>query len=111
VPPTNAPAVADSAEVHRVDPESGPALRLFNIGIFAPTAGSTCEFWMSPVNLTLHGGGQAVYVFTAELYPPEARATAVGCCSACARLGGMAGLDEGSSVISPHPSRSYGEYL
>jgi hypothetical protein len=38
-------------EIHRVDPESGSTLRLF-IGLFSQTAGSTCEFWVNPVNFT-----------------------------------------------------------
>jgi hypothetical protein len=38
-------------EIHRVDPESGSTLRLF-IGISSQTAGSTCEFWVNPVNFT-----------------------------------------------------------
>jgi hypothetical protein len=39
-------------EIHRVDPEFGSTLKAI-IGIFSQTAGSTCEFWVNPVNFTL----------------------------------------------------------
>jgi hypothetical protein len=38
-------------ETHRVDPESGSTLKAL-IVISSQTAGSTCEFWVSPVNFT-----------------------------------------------------------
>ena len=45
-------------EIHRVDPRiwvNSEAL----IGIFSQTAGSTCEFWVNPVNFTFrHDGGR-----------------------------------------------------
>ena len=39
-------------EIHRVDPESGSSISKALIRSFSHTAGSTCEFWVSPVNFT-----------------------------------------------------------
>jgi hypothetical protein len=50
--PPPPPPKLQQPEIHRVDPESGSTLTLF-IGIFSQTAGSTCEFWVNPVNFTL----------------------------------------------------------
>jgi hypothetical protein len=39
--------------IHRVDPEFGSTLKAL-IGIHRQTAGSTCEFWVNPVNFTFY---------------------------------------------------------
>jgi hypothetical protein len=47
------PVIQIEPEMHRVDPESGSALTKALIGIFSQTAGSTCEFWVCPVDFTV----------------------------------------------------------
>jgi hypothetical protein len=47
-------AIELQPEIHRVAPESGSTLKAL-IEIFSHTAGSTCEFWVNPVNFTLQG--------------------------------------------------------
>jgi hypothetical protein len=47
----SAPAFGEP-EIHRVDPEFGSTQEVL-IGISSQTAGSTCEFWVNPVNFTL----------------------------------------------------------
>ena len=44
-------AVELQPEIHRVEPESGSTLKAL-IGIFSQTAGSTCKFWVNPVDFT-----------------------------------------------------------
>jgi hypothetical protein len=44
-------------EIHRVDPEFGSTLKAL-IGISSQTAGSTCEFWVNPVNFTFSGNSE-----------------------------------------------------
>jgi hypothetical protein len=39
-------------EIHRVDPEFGSTLTVSNRDSLNQTAGSTCEFWVNPVNFT-----------------------------------------------------------
>jgi hypothetical protein len=46
---------AAEPEFHRFDPESGSTLKAL-IEILGQTAGSTCEFWVNPVNFTVRGG-------------------------------------------------------
>jgi hypothetical protein len=51
-PPAPRTQYAHEPEIPRVDPESGSTLKAL-IEIFSQTAGSTCEFWVNPVNFTL----------------------------------------------------------
>ena len=46
------PPALPEPEIHRVDPESGSTQEAL-IGIFSQTVGSTCKFWVEPVNFTL----------------------------------------------------------
>jgi hypothetical protein len=45
-------------EIHRVDPESGSTQEA-RVGIFTQTVGSTCEFWVNPVDFTVCAQGVA----------------------------------------------------
>jgi hypothetical protein len=49
---------AQKPEIHRVDPEFGSTLKAL-IGIYSQNAGSTCEFWVNPVNFTLKAQPQS----------------------------------------------------
>jgi hypothetical protein len=62
-PPSGSPSgrrgalrrAAPKPEIHRVDPEFGSTLKAL-IEISSQTAGSTCEFWVNPVNFTSKRG-------------------------------------------------------
>jgi hypothetical protein len=45
-------AARTKPEIHRVDPRRVWVNSKALIGIFSQTAGSTCEFWVNPVNFT-----------------------------------------------------------